>query len=108
MRWYERLYLGEKAKRNRFSILQAVRKEKSSGYYILTPASNKQNLLDIYSAHTLNQPYYKKQDLLIVGVAADYGDAAVLAGKIIEDVYKKTGDYNVTGFFERKTAKQQS
>lgn len=105
MRWYERLYLGEKAKKNRFSILQAVRKEKSSGYYILTPASNPKNLLDIYSAHTLNQPYYKKQDLLIVGVAADYEDAAVLAGKIIRDVYKKTGGYDVNGFLEQGTCK---
>ena len=101
MRWYERLYLGEKAKKHRFSILQAVRKEKSSGYYILTPASNPQNLLDIYSAHTLNQPYYKKQDLLIVGVASDYDDAAMLAGRIIEDIYKKTGGYDVSGFLNQ-------
>ncbi len=102
MRWYERLYLGEKAKKNRFSILQAVRKEKSSGYYILTPASNPRNLLDIYSAHTLNQPYYKEQDLLIVGVAADYEDAAELAGRIIGDVVRKTGGYDVTGYLKRQ------
>ncbi len=106
MRWYERLYLGEKAKQKRFSILQAVRKEKTSGYYILTPASNRKNLLDIYSAHTLNQPYYKEQDLLIVGVAADYEDAAVLAGTIIGDVYKKTGGYDVIGFLERETGRK--
>lgn len=105
MRWYERLYLGEKAKKHRFSILQAVRKEKSSGYYILTPASNPKNLLDIYSAHTLNQSYYKEQDLLIIGVAADYEDAAVLAGKIIGDVYKKTGGYDVTGFLNEEIRK---
>ena len=98
MQWYERLYLGEKAKKNRFSILQAVRKERSTGYYILTLPSNQKNLLDIYSAQTLNQPYYKQQDLLIVGVAADYEDAAVLAGKIIADVFKRTGGYDVTGF----------
>lgn len=106
MQWYERLYLGDKAKKKRFSILQAVRKEKSSGYYVLTPASNKKNLLDIYSAHTLNQPYYKEQDLLIVGVAADYEDAVMLAGKIIGDVYKKTGGYDVNGFLEQETGKR--
>lgn len=98
MRWYERLYVGEKAKKDRFSILRAVRTGKSSGYYILTPASNPKNMLDIYPALTLNQPYYKEQDLLIVGVAADYRDAALLAGRIIGDVYKKTGGYDVTGF----------
>ena len=105
MRWYERLYLGEKAKKKRFSILQAVRKEKASGYYILTPPANRKNLLDIYPAHTLQQPYYKKQDLLIVGVAADYEDAALLAGKIIGDVYQKTGGYDVRGFMEKETGR---
>ena len=106
MRWYERLYVGEKAKKNRFSILQAVREEKSSGYYILTPASNPKNLLDIYPALTLKQPYYKQQDLLIVGVAADYQDAAMLVGRIVGDVYKKTGGYDVKGFLRQETASE--
>lgn len=106
MRWYERLYMGEKAKKNRFSIIQAVRKEKTSGYYILTPASNERNLLDIYPAIALKQPYYKNQDLLIVGVAADYADAAMLAGRIVGDVFKKTGGYDVTGFFMSETGQE--
>ena len=102
MRWYERLYMGEKAKKNRYSILQAVREEKTSGYYIVTPASNERNLLDIYPASTLKQPYYKNSDLLIVGVAADYQDAAMLVGKIVGDVYKKTGGYDVGSFLKRE------
>ena len=95
MRLYERLYFGEKAKKNRVKILHAVREEKASGYYVLTFASNEKNLLDIYSASSLNQPYYKQQDLLIVGVAADYEDAAMLVGKIVGEVYKKTGGFDV-------------
>lgn len=108
MRWYERLYVGEEAKKNRFSIIRAVRAGKRSGYYILTPASNPKNMLDIYPALTLDQPYYKEQDLLIVGVAADYRDAALLAGRIIGDVYKKTGGYDVTGFFHGRTGQKQN
>lgn len=104
MRFYERLYFGDKAKKNRFSILQAVREEKNSGYYVLTPASNEKNLLDMYSASALNQPYYKQQDLLIVGVAADYEDAAMLVGRIIGDIYKKTGTYDVRAFLKQETA----
>ena len=104
MRFYERLYLGDKAKKNRFSILQAVREEKTSGYYVLTPASNEKNLLDMYSASALNQPYYKQQDLLIVGVAADYEDAATLVGRIVGDIYKKTGTYDVRAFLKQESA----
>ena len=104
MRFYERLYLGDKAKKNRFSILQAVREEKTSGYYVLTPASNEKNLLDMYSASALNQPYYKQQDFLIVGVAADYEDAATLVGRIVGDIYKKTGTYDVRAFLKQESA----
>ena len=102
MRLYERLYLGDKANKNRFKILQAVRAEKTSGYYVLTLASNEKNLLDIYSASSLNQPYYKQQDLLIVGVAADYEDAAMLVGKIVGEVYKKTGGFDVREFLKQE------
>ena len=45
--------------------------------------------LDIYPALTLKLPYYEKQDLLIVGIAADFEDAAALAGRIICEAYKK-------------------
>ena len=103
MRWYERLYLGEKAKKNRFAILQSVRQEKSSGFYVITPASNPRNLLDIYSASAIKQPYYKNSDLLIVGVAADYEDAAMLVGRIVGDVYRKTGGYDVGRFLKQET-----
>ena len=103
MRWYERLYLGEKAKKNRFSILQALRQEKSTGFYVITPASNPKNLFDIYSASAIKQPYYKNKNLLIVGVAADYEDAAMLVGRIVGDIYRKTGGYDVSRFLNQET-----
>ena len=105
MRLYERLYFGEKAKKNRVKILQAVREEKASGYYVLTFASNEKNLLDIYSASSLNQPYYKQQDLLIVGVAADYEDAAELVGTIVGEVYQKTGGFDVREFLKQEMSR---
>ena len=53
---------------------------KTNGFYVLTPAAGERNLLDIYPALTLKLPYYEKQDLLIVGIAADFEDAARLRG----------------------------
>ena len=107
MRLYERLYLGDKAKVNRFKILQAVRAEKTSGYYVLTLASNQKNLLDIYSAGSWNQPYFKQLDPMIIGIAADYEDAAELVGKIVAEVFKKTGGYDVGSFLKQEIANQQ-
>lgn len=105
MRWYERLYVGEKAEKNRYSIIQAIREGKKSGYYIVTLPSNENNLLDIYSAGTLQQPYYKQNNLLVVGVAADYEDAAGLAARIVGDVYNMTGEYDVSAFLKSETTK---
>lgn len=103
MRWYEKLYVGEKAKKKRYSIIRAVRAGKKSGYYILTLPSNDKNLLDIYPAITLQQPYYREKDFLILGVAADYEDAANLAGTVISEVYRKTGGFDVAGYLKKKT-----
>ena len=106
MRWYEQLYVGEKAKKHRFSIIRAVRVGKRSGYYILTLPSNEKNLLDIYPAVTLQQPYYRENDMLILGIAADYEDAANLAGTMIGEVYQKTGGFDVAGYLKKKTCRE--
>ncbi len=108
MRMYDRLYVGEKAKKSRAAILQAVREQKPSGYYVLTQASNERNLLDIYPASAFVHPYYEKENPLIVGVAADDRDAAVLAGRIIGDILRKTGGYDVAGYFRKETEQEQS
>ena len=67
MRFYERLYVGDEAKKRRSSIIQAVREGKKTGYWILTLPSNGKNLLDLYPAMALAQPYYKEKDMLILG-----------------------------------------
>ena len=72
MIWYKYLYLGETAKKHRFSILQKLRLGKvQPGVHVITPASGGHNLLDILPAYVLRQNYYREQaDLLIVGVGA--------------------------------------
>ena len=84
MRFYERLYVGDEAKKRRYSIIQAVREGKKTGYWILTLPSNGKNLLDLYPAMALAQPYYKEKDMLILG--------------IVNQVYQKTGGFDVAGF----------
>ena len=48
MRWYEKLYVGEKVKKHRYETIQAVRNGRPMGFYVLTPAAGERNLLDIY------------------------------------------------------------
>ena len=52
MIWYKYLYLGETAKKHRFSILQKLRLGKvQPGVHVITPASGGHNLLDILPAY---------------------------------------------------------
>ena len=93
MIWYKYLYLGETAKKHRFSILQKLRLGKvQPGVHVITPASGGHNLLDILPAYVLRQNYYREQaDLLIVGVGASYQDAVETVGRIVDETYRETG-----------------
>ena len=84
MRWYEKLYVGEKAKKHRYETIQAVRNGRPMGFYVLTPAAGDRNLLDIYPALTLKLPYYEKQDLLIVDT--DETGIFCVRGRKIDDI----------------------
>ena len=70
MRFYERLYVGDEAKKRRYSIIQAVREGKKTGYWILTLPSNEKNLLDLYPAMApvsyTHLDVYKRQDFFIL------------------------------------------
>ena len=98
MRFYERQYVGDEAKKRRYCIVQAVREGKKTGYWILTLPSNGKNLLDLYPAMALAQPYYKEKDMLILGIAAYHDDAVRLSARIVNQVYQKTGGFDVAGF----------
>ena len=46
----------------------------------------------------LAQPYYKEKDMLILGIAADHDDAVRLSARIVNQVYQKTGGFDVAVF----------
>ena len=101
MLWYDRLDVGEKAKKHRFSIIQSIRRKKyRMGVFVITPASNGNNILDIYPATTFLSPYYREKEFLIIGIALGYGEALKLAGRIVEDMYQKTGAFCLDDFLK--------
>lgn len=101
MRWYEHLYVGERARKRRFSIIQNIRSEKlQPEIYVITPASNGNNILDIHPSATLLHPYYREQNLLILGIALGYQEAMEVAGTIVDEMFRKTGELNLEQFLE--------
>ncbi len=100
MRWYKHLYVGQKAKKKRFTIIQNIRKGRfQAGVHVITPASCGENLMDIYPASLLLTEYYsKKEDLLILGIAADYYEALEVARDIVDEMYHTTGRFSIREF----------
>ena len=102
MRWYNHLYVGEHAKKHRFSIIQNIREERYlPGIYVITPPSNGNNVLDIHPVIDFANPFFKeRKELLILGIAEGYQEALNLAGTIVTEIYEKTGGFCLEEFLK--------
>lgn len=99
MEWYRNLYAGDsiihRQKKVRWKIMHNAGMLR---VYVITLASNENNLLDIIPSRELLQKHYPKKELYIVGLAGDYEEALEVAGHIISDVYRKTRGFDVRGY----------
>ena len=73
--------------------------QNSSKYYVVTLAVNPKNLLDIYKAKELEKTFYREKDMVIAGVALDMEGAQDVAVRLLEDVYRKTGGFDVRKYY---------
>ena len=101
MRWAVNLYTTEKTKNMLPRIIQKLRRGKlQPGIWLITIASNEQNLLDIFQSVYYIQPMFAKLNTDIVGIADSEEAAKELLQKIVEDVYRETGCFDVRTYFE--------
>ncbi len=101
MRLYKPLYMGKNAGKRRSFLLQGIRRGKlRPGAYVITPAANGNNILDIYPAAEFLLPYYRDQDFLILGIALGYFEALEVAGQIVDEMYRETGGFDLAEFLE--------
>lgn len=103
MTWYKEFYVGEsiagKKEKVKWKILHNAGQV---DIYVIALGSNPDNLLDIIPSWELMQKYYPKSDMLVVGIDKGYENAMELAGKIVMDVYNKTGNFKVRDYFLEK------
>lgn len=97
MEWYKDLYVGELAEKRKYKIINKIERHKTQiGIYVLTLPFNNENVLDIYPSYILNQKYYKKADLKIMGIACGYDEALEVMERIIMDCYHITNQFKIT------------
>lgn len=103
MHFYSHLYVGEKAGRHRFLIIRNIRRRKlQPDVYVITLAINGNNLLDIYPSVSLLHPYFKEKEMLAVGIAVGYQEAMEVVASIVDEVYQRTGGFDLEPFLEDK------
>lgn len=101
MRLAVNLYTTEKTKKVLPRIVQKIRRGKlQPGIWLITVASNEQNLLDIFQSVYYIQPMFARLNPDIVGVAESEDAAKVLLQKITEDMYRETGGFDVRTYFK--------
>ena len=101
MRYAVNLYTTEKTKKTLPRILHKLRAGRlQSGIWLITIASNEQNLLDIFQSIYYLQPMFARLNPDIVGVAESEDAAKALLLKIMEDIYRGTGAFDVRSYFQ--------
>ena len=103
MIWDREFYAGEGIARKKRRIKWKICHNAGQlDIYVITLSSNPQNLLDIIPSWELMQKYYPKEGLVVVGVEKGYENAMELAGRIVMDVYGKTGGFHVRDYFLKR------
>lgn len=77
------------------------RKAASASTFAITFATNNDNLFDIYNMGELLFRYYRdsKEEIRIVGLASSRDGACELVSSMLEEVYEKTGAFDVRSYF---------
>ena len=103
MKWYKDLYLGESLAQSATKVIRHIKSGKFlPDVYVVSFASNPENLLDIIPSRELLQPAYPKEGLRIIGVARGKKEAIRLVQQIVEEVYTQTGDVQIRQYLKDK------
>ncbi len=95
------MYIGENAARNRSRILKGLRNGSLlPDTYVITLPESSNHILDILPVGLLREKERESRDLLILGIARGYGEAAEVVRSMIDDMYQKTGAFKWTAYME--------
>ena len=104
MRWMKHLYIGDQAENRQKELRQRIaRGGRTLNAHVLMPAANPQDQVDILPARFLRQPYYRRQeDLIIVGLAGGKADAVQLLLRITDECVRRTGSGDLRQFLAER------
>ena len=95
LKFAQNLYLGEGIAPEKLDKKRLNKKPLLANVYLITPARNPADQLDIFDARQLVQPHYKDEEFLVLGMASGYEDALQLIERITGECLKARGDCNL-------------
>lgn len=103
IKWAKKMYFDTHVKKRKRRIMWAVKAGKVlPGIYCITLSSNPHNLLDIIEVNQFQFPYYKKQEIYVLGLTLGKANAYELVTQMIDEVYKSTGDVKVREYYKNR------
>ena len=102
-RWAKKMYFDAHVKKRRRRIMCSMKAGKfMPGIYCIALSSNPENLLDIIEVNQFRFPYYKEQEIYVLGLAFGKMNAYDLVTQMIADVYEDTGDVKVREYYKNR------
>lgn len=103
MQWCKNLYVTEDVAAKKKKILHKMKKNKLQfSVYAITIPLGASGIMEVYPAYVLIQKIYRKQPVLVIGLAESREKAWELAGKIAMDCYEKNGDFDVRRYIKER------
>lgn len=101
---YKYLYWDEKIpEKNRDRIKWQLKVAKRDKPCYVLAVNEGSDQLDIYHSFVLLQPYFRKQQKFIVGIAADYAGAVEILQKIVRECYEKNENADLKKYLAGRT-----
>ena len=95
MIWYRHLYMGEFARKKRYTIVRNIKTGKMLfDVYVIVLPQTEHNQFELVNANHLLSPWYQTSTVRIAGIAVGYDEAVTVLEHMFLDAYIKTGEYN--------------
>ena len=104
--WKEALYVAGIPEKKQKRIMKSIEKKRPvKDVYLVTAPSDERNCLEYVGANQMLQPYFRKKEVVVYGLAGSEAAAQELAAAMLCDTYLATGEFRVIPHLERKRGK---
>lgn len=103
MTFFENLYLGENIEPKVDQILKKLNTSKViPDLFLITIATNPENMLDIIPEWELMQKGYPKDEIRVIGLASGKKEAIAVVQFILEETIQETGNADVRAYLMKR------